>query len=115
MLARLSIPELDEEQKQKDALVRQAEAEVVQAEKAHAAAAAGVDGGERGGDRGRRRCRPRPGPLRTLAEGGGPDRQAAQRRRRRHPDTGRDAEPVQGRRGGPEGGDCPGGYRPEPR
>jgi HlyD family secretion protein len=42
ILARLSIPELDEEQKQKDALVRQADAEVIQAEKAHAAAIAGV-------------------------------------------------------------------------
>ncbi len=42
VLARLLIPELDEEQKQKDALVRQADAEVVQAQKAHAAAVAGV-------------------------------------------------------------------------
>jgi RND family efflux transporter MFP subunit len=42
VLARLSIPELDEEQKQKDALVRQAEAEAVQSQKAHAAAVAAV-------------------------------------------------------------------------
>jgi multidrug resistance efflux pump len=42
VLARLSIPELDEEQNQKDARVRQAEAEVVQAQKAHAAAVATV-------------------------------------------------------------------------
>jgi len=42
VLARLLIPELDEEQKQKDALVRQADAEVIQAQKAHAAAVAGV-------------------------------------------------------------------------
>ena len=42
VLARLTIPELDEEFKQKQALVKQADAEVVQAEKAHAAAAAGV-------------------------------------------------------------------------
>ncbi len=42
VLARLLIPELDQEQKQKDSLVRQAEAEVVQAQKAHAAMVAGV-------------------------------------------------------------------------
>ncbi len=42
VLARLAIPELDEEFKQKQALVKQADAEVVQAEKAHAASAAGV-------------------------------------------------------------------------
>jgi multidrug efflux pump subunit AcrA (membrane-fusion protein) len=42
VLARLSIPELDEEQKQKDALVKQAYAEQVQAQKAHAAAGAAV-------------------------------------------------------------------------
>jgi len=42
VLARLLIPELDEEQKQKEALVRQADAEVIQAQKAHAAAMAGV-------------------------------------------------------------------------
>ena len=42
VLARLAVPELDEEFKQKEALVKQAAAEVVQAEKAQAAAAAGI-------------------------------------------------------------------------
>jgi HlyD family secretion protein len=42
VLARLSIPELEEEFKEKTALVKQSEAEVVQAEKAHAAAGAAV-------------------------------------------------------------------------
>jgi multidrug resistance efflux pump len=42
VLARLAVPELEEEFKQKTALVTQAGAEVVQAEKAHAAAGAGV-------------------------------------------------------------------------
>ena len=42
LLARLSIPELEEEFKQKTALIKQAEAEVTQAEKALAAAAANV-------------------------------------------------------------------------
>jgi len=42
VLARLAVPELDEEFKQKESLVKQAAAEVVQAEKAHAAAEAGV-------------------------------------------------------------------------
>jgi len=42
VLARLAVPELDEEQKQKDALVKQADAEVIQAQKAHAAAVATV-------------------------------------------------------------------------
>jgi HlyD family secretion protein len=42
VLARLTVPELDEEVNQKEALVRQAAAEVVQAEKALAAAAASV-------------------------------------------------------------------------
>jgi HlyD family secretion protein len=42
VLARLAIPELDQEQKQKDALVKQADAEVIQAEKAHVAAVAAV-------------------------------------------------------------------------
>lgn len=43
VLAELAVPELDEELKQKEALVRQAEAEVTQAKKAVAAASAGVD------------------------------------------------------------------------
>jgi multidrug efflux pump subunit AcrA (membrane-fusion protein) len=42
VLAELAVPELEEEFKQKEALVRQAEAEVVQAKKALAASAAGV-------------------------------------------------------------------------
>lgn len=42
VLARLTVPELDEEVNQKEALVRQAAAEVVQAEKARAAATASV-------------------------------------------------------------------------
>ncbi|MBA4190533.1 MAG: hypothetical protein C0467_21310 [Planctomycetaceae bacterium] len=42
VLARLLIPELIEEQKQKEALVRQAESEVIQAQRAHAAMVAGV-------------------------------------------------------------------------
>jgi multidrug efflux pump subunit AcrA (membrane-fusion protein) len=42
VLARLSLPELEEEFKEKIALVKQAEAEVTQAEKAHAAAGAAV-------------------------------------------------------------------------
>src|SRR5262249_34749245 len=42
ILARIAVPELDEEFKQKESLVKQAAAEVVQAEKAHAAAEAGV-------------------------------------------------------------------------
>jgi multidrug resistance efflux pump len=42
VLAHLAVPELEEEFKQKTALVTQARAEVVQAEKAHAAAGAGV-------------------------------------------------------------------------
>ncbi|MCE9561820.1 MAG: efflux RND transporter periplasmic adaptor subunit [Planctomycetes bacterium] len=42
VLARLSIPELDQEFKQKEALVRQADAEVIQSQKAQAAAVAGV-------------------------------------------------------------------------
>lgn len=43
VLANLSVPELDKEWEQKKALVRQAEAEVRQAEKAHAAAGAAVE------------------------------------------------------------------------
>lgn len=43
VLAELAVPELDEESKQKEALVRQAEAEVTQAKKAVAAASAGVE------------------------------------------------------------------------
>jgi HlyD family secretion protein len=43
VLAELAVPELDEEMKQKEALVRQAEAEVTQAKKAVAAASAGVE------------------------------------------------------------------------
>lgn len=42
VLAELAVPELEEEFKQKEALVRQSEAEVVQAKKALAASAAGV-------------------------------------------------------------------------
>jgi HlyD family secretion protein len=43
MLAELVVPELDEEYKQKEALIRQADAEVTQAQKAVTAATAGVD------------------------------------------------------------------------
>lgn len=43
VLVELSVPELDEEFKQKEALVRQADAEVVQAKKAQAAAVASVN------------------------------------------------------------------------
>jgi multidrug resistance efflux pump len=42
VLVQLFVPELIEEQKQKDALVKQAEAELTQAQKAHAAAVANV-------------------------------------------------------------------------
>ncbi|HEY2911402.1 MAG TPA: hypothetical protein VGI99_14220, partial [Gemmataceae bacterium] len=42
VLAELAIPELDQEFRQKEALVKQAEAEVIQAEKGHAAAGAAV-------------------------------------------------------------------------
>lgn len=43
VLAELAVPELEQEWKQKQALVRQAEAEVVQAQKAHAAAGEAVN------------------------------------------------------------------------
>ena len=43
VLAELTVPELDEEFKQKEALIRQSDAEVTQAHKAVVAAAAGVD------------------------------------------------------------------------
>lgn len=43
VLAELAVPELEEEFKQKEALVRQSEAEVAQSKKAVAASAAGVD------------------------------------------------------------------------
>lgn len=46
VLAEVAVPELDEEAKQKDALVKQAEAEVEQSRKALAAAAAGVAAAE---------------------------------------------------------------------
>lgn len=46
VLAELSVPELDEEYRQKEAVVRQGEAEVVQATKAHAAAGAAVTAAE---------------------------------------------------------------------
>lgn len=46
VLAEVAVPELDEEARQKEALVRQAEAEVEQAKKARAAAEAGVAAAE---------------------------------------------------------------------